>query len=100
MGVRRVRVTLKDAAAFIMALPKAKQRSPQWQAAGLALLMAAEDRGPLMHAHIGMLRSLNHGEPKPTTAPRPTGLCDESLDLRQYELPSRPPRSSQGVYQR
>jgi hypothetical protein len=25
-----------------------------------ALIMAAEDRGPLMHAQIGMLRALNH----------------------------------------
>jgi hypothetical protein len=43
-------LTLKDAAAYIMALPKAKQQSPEWQAAGEALLLAAEDRGPLMHA--------------------------------------------------
>ena len=49
-------VTLKDAATFIMKLPKAQQNSPEWQAATEALLMAAEDReGPLMHAHIGMM---------------------------------------------
>ncbi len=41
--------TLKDAAAHIMKLPKAKQQSPEWQAATDALLMAAEGRGPLMH---------------------------------------------------
>jgi hypothetical protein len=35
-------VTLKDAAAYIMALPKSKQRSPEWQAAAEALMMAAE----------------------------------------------------------
>jgi hypothetical protein len=40
--------TLKDAAAYIMKLPKSKQQSPEWQAATEALLMAAEDRGPLM----------------------------------------------------
>jgi hypothetical protein len=38
-----------------MKLSKAKQQSPEWQAAAEALLMAAEDRGPLMHAHVGML---------------------------------------------
>jgi len=27
-------VTLKDAAAYILALPKSKQQSPEWQAAG------------------------------------------------------------------
>jgi hypothetical protein len=40
----------------------AKQERPEWQAAAEALIMAAEDRGPLMHAHIGMLRALNHGK--------------------------------------
>ncbi len=50
--------TLRDAAKYLMALsPKARQ-SDEWQAAIEALLMAAEDRGPLMHARIGMLRAL------------------------------------------
>jgi hypothetical protein len=52
-------VTLKDAAGYIMKLPKAEQVLPEWQAATEALLMAAEDRGPLMHARIGVLRALN-----------------------------------------
>jgi hypothetical protein len=52
-------VTLKDAAAYIMKLSKAEQHLEEWQAATEALLMAAEDRGPLMHARIGMLRALN-----------------------------------------
>ena len=52
-------VTLKDAAAYIMKLPKAERDLPEWQAATEALLMAAEDRGPLMHACIGVLRALN-----------------------------------------
>jgi hypothetical protein len=50
-------VTLKDAAASILALPKSEQQSPEWQAAGEAVIMAAEGRGPLMHARIGMLRA-------------------------------------------
>ena len=52
--------TLKDAAAHIMKLPKAKQQSPEWQAATEALLMAAEDRGPLMRVTSEMLLAL-HG---------------------------------------
>jgi hypothetical protein len=52
-------VTLKDAAGYIMKLPKAEQDLPEWQTATEALLMAAEDRGPLMHARIGVLRALN-----------------------------------------
>src|SRR5450631_4143774 len=52
--------TLRDAAKYIMALPPRKIRqSDEWQAAIEALLMAAEDRGPLMHARIGMMRALN-----------------------------------------
>jgi hypothetical protein len=46
-------VTLEDAAAYIMKLPKAVQNLEEWQAATEALIMAAEDRGPLMHARIG-----------------------------------------------
>ena len=34
-------VTMKDAAAFIMALPKSKQQSPEWQAPAEALGLAA-----------------------------------------------------------
>jgi hypothetical protein len=56
---RRELVTLRDAGGYIAALPRAKQESPEWQAATEALIMAAEDRGRLMHAHIGMLRALN-----------------------------------------
>jgi hypothetical protein len=42
-----------------MALPGKTRQSDEWQAAIEALLMAAEDRGPMMHARIGMLRALN-----------------------------------------
>jgi hypothetical protein len=42
-----------------MKLPKAEQNLAEWQAATEALIMAAEGRGPLMHARVGMLRALN-----------------------------------------
>src|SRR5712691_9156563 len=51
--------TLRDAASYLMALPGKTRQSDEWQAAIEALLMAAENRGPLMHARIGMLRALN-----------------------------------------
>jgi hypothetical protein len=41
-------------------LPKAEHESPQWQAATEALIMAAEGRGPLMHARIGVMRALHY----------------------------------------
>jgi hypothetical protein len=52
-------VTLRDAADYIMKLPKAEQNLEAWQTAVETLIMAAENRGPLMHARIGMLRALN-----------------------------------------
>ena len=58
-------VTLKDAAAYILALPKSKQQSPEWQAAAEAVIKAAEDRGPLMHAHVGMMLALHGAKPIP-----------------------------------
>jgi hypothetical protein len=52
-------ITLKDAADYITRLPKADHESQHWQAAIEALIMAAEGRGPLLHARVGMLRALN-----------------------------------------
>ena len=52
-------VTLRDAADYIMKLPKAEQNLEPWQTAVEALIMAAEDHGPLMHARIGVLSALN-----------------------------------------
>lgn len=57
--------TLRDAAVYITRLPKSEQAKPHWQAAAEALLMAAEGRGPLLHARVGMLRALHHGKPEP-----------------------------------
>jgi hypothetical protein len=52
-------VTLQDAAQFILKLSKAEQSKPHWQAAAEAVIMAAEDRGPMMHPRIGVMRALN-----------------------------------------
>jgi hypothetical protein len=53
-----------------MALPGKARQSVEAQAAAEALLMAAEKRGPLMHARIGVLRVLNAGKPDPQLTPR------------------------------
>jgi hypothetical protein len=60
---RKQIVTLQDAAQFILKLSKTEQSKPHWQAAAEAVIMAAEDRGPLMHAEIGMKRALNADKP-------------------------------------
>jgi hypothetical protein len=52
-------ITLEDAAAYIMKLPKAEQKLPEWQTATEILIGAAEGRDFHMHARIGMLRALN-----------------------------------------
>ena len=62
--------TLRQAGEYIAALPASAQRQEHWQTAAEVLLMAAERRGPLMHAQIGMLRALNHGRPAPPIAAR------------------------------
>jgi hypothetical protein len=62
-------VTLKDAANHIQKLPKAEQLRGEWQAAVEAVIMAAEDRGPLMHAHVGMMLALHGAKPIPEYNP-------------------------------
>jgi hypothetical protein len=52
-------VTLLDAGNYIASLSRKEHDSDRWQTAIEALLMAAEGRGPLMHARVGMLRALN-----------------------------------------
>ena len=51
-------ITLRHAADYI---PRKEAEGDHWQAAIEALIMAAEDREPLLHARVGMLRALNHG---------------------------------------
>jgi hypothetical protein len=53
-----------------MALPKAEQNKPHWQTAAECVLMAAEGRGPMLHARVGVLRAMNHGKPEPAKEPR------------------------------
>lgn len=62
--------TLRDAARYIQKLPKAQQQLPHWQAATEALIMAAEGRGPEMHARIAMLRAMQNGKSDPVKEPR------------------------------
>lgn len=62
--------TLQDAADYMMQLSKADQDLQHWKDAGEAVIMAAEGRGPLMQARIGMMRALNFGKPKPVRKKR------------------------------
>ena len=63
-------LTLKDAADYIMALPKKAHDAPYWQLAMEQLIDAAEGRNFIMHARIAVLKALNHGKPSPASEPR------------------------------
>ncbi len=62
--------TLREAGNYIASLPRAEHESERWQAAIEALIMAAQDRGPLLHARVGMLQALHHGRPAPLRPPQ------------------------------
>lgn len=67
---RRNLTTLRDAARYILWLPKAKREQPHWQLAAQLLLSAAEQGGILMMADIAMRQALAHGRPKTPAEPR------------------------------
>ena len=55
--------TLDQARRYLLALPEARHRDADVSAAIEAVLMAAEGRGPVMHANAGIGRIVN-GPPK------------------------------------
>jgi hypothetical protein len=52
-------ITLSDAAQYLMVLPPSDRHSHEWLAAVEAVLLAAEEAGPMMDARDDMLRLLN-----------------------------------------
>jgi hypothetical protein len=56
--------TLRDAATYIAALPKAEQQAAPWQLAAEMLLLVAEDGGDTMMPRIAMLKALHRHEPR------------------------------------
>ena len=75
--------TLRDAASYIMNLPAAEKRRTQWRAAAEAILMAAEDRGPLMHARIGNAQDVEPREATADAAAKAQG--DEEISDREMK---------------
>jgi hypothetical protein len=56
--------TLRDAANYIRQLPKSERDGQEWRLAIQMLIDAAEDRGPMLFAKMGLLRATNqHIEP-------------------------------------
>jgi len=58
----RALVTLKDAADYIVKLPKFEQNLDKGRTAIGCLISAAEGRDFLLHALVGVLRALNTNE--------------------------------------
>ena len=56
---RRELLTLRDAAEYITALPKAEHDAADWQLAMETLLLVAERGGPEMLARIAIMKALN-----------------------------------------
>jgi hypothetical protein len=67
---RKPLATLRDAAQYIIKLPKAERDAEEWQDAMQALMLVAEQDGPTMFARIGVMRALNRYKPKEAPAPR------------------------------
>jgi hypothetical protein len=63
-------VTLRDAAKYIVKLPKAEQQATPWQTAAEVLMLVGEHGGDPMMAHIGMMRALHRHGPKAAPVPR------------------------------
>jgi hypothetical protein len=62
-------LTLRDAAEYITALPKAEHDAADWQVAMETLLLVAERNGPEMLARIAVLNALNRHTPEAPAAP-------------------------------
>ena len=67
---RKRLITLRDAANYIVKLPKAEQDAPEWQTAAKVLMLIGEHGGDPLMARIAMLLALHRGEPKAAPAPR------------------------------
>jgi hypothetical protein len=50
--------TLRDAASYIRTLPQPERDCQQWRLALQMLIDAAEDRGPMLFAQLGIVRAL------------------------------------------
>ena len=63
-------LTLRDAAEYITALPKADHDAADWQIAMETLLLVAERDGPEMLARIAVMKALNRHGTKAPSAPQ------------------------------
>ncbi|WP_024512081.1 hypothetical protein [Bradyrhizobium sp. ARR65] len=70
LGKGKPLCTLRDAANYITALPRAVAELEHWQTAIACLIAAAEKRGIVMRARIAMMQAPQAGKPQPAPPPR------------------------------
>jgi hypothetical protein len=62
--------SLRDAAQYVLALPKSEQQATAWQTAAELLKMVAERGGDPMSPRIAMMKALHRREPQAAMMPR------------------------------
>jgi hypothetical protein len=63
-------LTLRDAAEYITALPKAEHDAADWQIAMETLMLVAERDGPELLAQTAVMKALNRHSPNAPSEPR------------------------------
>jgi hypothetical protein len=77
-------VTMRDAARYIVSLPKAEQQAPEWQTAAEALMLIGEHGGDPMFAHIRSKRPVRLQGVRPKGSRCQAGLRLEKLKRANF----------------
>jgi hypothetical protein len=70
--------TLRDAANYIRTLPELDRDTPECRLAVQMLIDAAEDRGPMLFAKLGIERAF-YGMPQPNSHPKTSNSARRKL---------------------
>jgi len=62
--------TLRDAANYIKTLSEIERDTPEWRLAIQMLIDAAEDRGPMLFAKMGIERAVNRNDKRESSPSR------------------------------
>jgi hypothetical protein len=79
--------TLYEAAQFIITLPKSQRDRPEWRLAIHLLIDAAEDRGTMLFARLGILRAMESRLPMSGAQPTLRHVARPSWRSRQKKSP-------------
>jgi hypothetical protein len=82
--------TLRDAAGYIRKLPQPVRDCQEWRLAVQMLIDAAEDRGPMLFAHMGITRALEAYTKGALSPARQHPIQDELISEPDVRKPSWP----------